>query len=441
MQEYAMYADSISAGSMDGLDSMDAISSEQFFVPSLQTLESLAAFAVKPNSTGKNNKAKNFVVSAENDNGSVTSNSNNHKRKKTKKELEREKYELDESGKPKRGRKLAQDEPVSRRLAQNRVAQRAFRERKVNQVKTLETRVAELEDMLAAATSVGAAPSTTVSATAPAVDPKFAKEIASLKALVADLEERNVKLEAEAQQLRQMVFTFNPQQQQQQPQQNQQLSPFSNTTPFLSISPDTASFPYLATSTASMNDFMATAFSFDSLLASSPSTVAPPTIRSTSNMTEIQDILFDNSMFDTILSSSPFSSNPQQQPQQQPQSPVMLPVESLRLTLALESSTSDSFVPRGVAAIVSALKVIPSLLNQQRVIEELGTQMADYVAQFNISGTGNPSIYTTKLKELKARILAACGSNGKDAQTVAEIFRVAKEAFAMFCQDRMLSIK
>ena len=43
------------------------------------------------------------------------------------------------------GRKPIVDEPTTKRKAQNRQAQRAFRERKENHVKTLETRVAELE--------------------------------------------------------------------------------------------------------------------------------------------------------------------------------------------------------------------------------------------------------------------------------------------------------
>lgn len=43
------------------------------------------------------------------------------------------------------GRKPIADEPTTKRKAQNRQAQRAFRERKENHVKTLETRVAELE--------------------------------------------------------------------------------------------------------------------------------------------------------------------------------------------------------------------------------------------------------------------------------------------------------
>ncbi|KAJ3100489.1 hypothetical protein HK100_004700 [Physocladia obscura] len=282
------YTDIINTGSMDGFDSMDAIGSEQFFVPSLQALESLAAFAVRPNKTEKINKGKIFVVSAETDDSSVAINDSNgnNKRKKTKKELEREKYEF-ESGKPKRGRKLAQDEPVSRRLAQNRAAQRTFRERKVNQVKTLETRVAELEGLLATAISAASI----VVATAPAVDRSLANEIVTLKALVVDLEERNNKLEAEAQQLRQMVFAFNPQRQQQLQQQHKQ-----HLSPFLAISPSAGSFPFLVTSTTSINDFMVTAFSFDSLLAPSPSTIAPPT--ATSNATENQNILFD-----TIVSS------------------------------------------------------------------------------------------------------------------------------------------
>ncbi|KAJ3100488.1 hypothetical protein HK100_004699 [Physocladia obscura] len=64
--------------------------------------------------------------------------------------------------------------------------------------------------------------------------------------------------------------------------------------------------------------------------------------------------------------------------------------------------------------------------------------MAEYGVQFDSCGTSNP---VPKLKELKTLVLAACESSSEDAQTVSEIFRVAKWAFAMFCQDKMLSIK
>ena len=56
------------------------------------------------------------------------------------------------SGEPaerkKPGRKPAVDEPKSKRTAQNRAAQRAYRERKEKYAKELETRVAELEQQL-----------------------------------------------------------------------------------------------------------------------------------------------------------------------------------------------------------------------------------------------------------------------------------------------------
>ncbi|CCG82251.1 putative BZIP transcription factor [Taphrina deformans PYCC 5710] len=61
-------------------------------------------------------------------------------------ESESKRQELgQDSGKKKPGRKPILEEPTTKRKAQNRAAQRAFRERKENHVKELETRVAELE--------------------------------------------------------------------------------------------------------------------------------------------------------------------------------------------------------------------------------------------------------------------------------------------------------
>ncbi|KAJ3351373.1 DNA-binding transcription factor yap1 [Entophlyctis luteolus] len=55
-----------------------------------------------------------------------------------------------EKQRSKAGRKLASDEPVSKRLAQSREAQRAFRERRANHVRDLESKVSELTKIVEA---------------------------------------------------------------------------------------------------------------------------------------------------------------------------------------------------------------------------------------------------------------------------------------------------
>ncbi|ORY41668.1 hypothetical protein BCR33DRAFT_337503 [Rhizoclosmatium globosum] len=112
------------------LSEQDTHTMDAFFVPSLQTLQSLSSFAVAaPPPLQSQNPAKRSSKrsASQSDAASLAAN------------------QLDQE-KPKRGRKLAPlpEEPENKRLAQNRIAQRAFRERKVNHVKDLETKVAEL---------------------------------------------------------------------------------------------------------------------------------------------------------------------------------------------------------------------------------------------------------------------------------------------------------
>ncbi|KAG0369148.1 hypothetical protein BC939DRAFT_499869 [Gamsiella multidivaricata] len=89
-------------------------------------------------------------------------------------------------GKPapkKAGRKPLTTEPTNKRKAQNRAAQRAFRERKERYVKSLEDRIKELEEM------------------EPKSDSKLAEENMNLKVLVQKLETENYFLKEQS-------FTF-----------------------------------------------------------------------------------------------------------------------------------------------------------------------------------------------------------------------------------------
>ncbi|KAF9116660.1 DNA-binding transcription factor yap1 [Mortierella sp. AM989] len=91
-----------------------------------------------------------------------------------------------QDGKPapkKPGRKLLTTEPANKRKAQNRAAQRAFRERKEHYVKSLEDRIKELEEMQ------------------PKSDSKLSEENLNLKVLVQKLETENYFL-------KEQPFTF-----------------------------------------------------------------------------------------------------------------------------------------------------------------------------------------------------------------------------------------
>ncbi|KAJ3191749.1 DNA-binding transcription factor yap1 [Irineochytrium annulatum] len=96
--------------------------------------------------------------------------------------------------KKKPGRKLAQTEPTNKRTAQNRAAQRAFRERKERYVRDLEARVEELEN----ASKGGAA-------SAPAAPSKDMMEVEHEN---KKLKQRVSELESENSILREMTFSF-----------------------------------------------------------------------------------------------------------------------------------------------------------------------------------------------------------------------------------------
>ncbi|KAJ3377897.1 hypothetical protein HDU84_008108, partial [Entophlyctis sp. JEL0112] len=89
---------------------------------------------------------------------------------------------------PKRVRKLTIDDPVSRRLVQNRVAGRAFRERNAMKMKNLEAQVEELTAAVEAAKSSETA------------------DVFTLKTKIAGLLSRNSALEAETTHLRNIVL-------------------------------------------------------------------------------------------------------------------------------------------------------------------------------------------------------------------------------------------
>ncbi|KAJ3068622.1 hypothetical protein HDU98_008248, partial [Podochytrium sp. JEL0797] len=137
---------------------------QTFFTPSLATLGSFSDFAVGDDGGIEGSK------------GAVKAG-----RRKSTSEGEQ---------KPKRGRKLAPlpEEPVHKRLAQNRIAQRAFRERKVNHLKDLETRVAELTHIVESNASL--------------------KEMAALKDRLSDMAAQQDRLLEENEKLRQMAFSF-----------------------------------------------------------------------------------------------------------------------------------------------------------------------------------------------------------------------------------------
>ncbi|KAJ3110792.1 DNA-binding transcription factor yap1 [Phlyctochytrium bullatum] len=105
----------------------------------------------------------------------------------------------DASQKRKPGRKLAQTVPANKRTAQNRAAQRAFRERKERYLKDLEAKAEEL-DKLRKAMAEGSLPTT---AAAPESGDRdvLMKENKSLKERIAELENENTVL-------REMTFSF-----------------------------------------------------------------------------------------------------------------------------------------------------------------------------------------------------------------------------------------
>ncbi|KAI8837182.1 hypothetical protein BJ741DRAFT_167005 [Chytriomyces cf. hyalinus JEL632] len=96
-------------------------------------------------------------------------------------------------GKAKPGRKIASEEPADKKVAQQRAASRAFRERKANYIKELEDKVAHLTALLSGNAST---PTSDAGASAPqpTQDPLLAQRVAAL--------------EAENTLLRQMTFSF-----------------------------------------------------------------------------------------------------------------------------------------------------------------------------------------------------------------------------------------
>ncbi|KAJ3035814.1 hypothetical protein HDU99_010553, partial [Rhizoclosmatium hyalinum] len=184
---------------------------DAFFVPSLQTLQSLSSFAVAaPPPLQSQNPAKRSSKrsASQSDAASLAAN------------------QLDQE-KPKRGRKLAPlpEEPENKRLAQNRIAQRAFRERKVNHVKDLETKVAELTAIVEGNTLMASA-----------------LELSTLKKRVEALEEENESLRSENNQLRQMSFSFDPSQMELSPVEGMDLSADMFTSPLLPTPTTTSTF-------------------------------------------------------------------------------------------------------------------------------------------------------------------------------------------------------
>ncbi|KAJ3242990.1 hypothetical protein HDU78_000943 [Chytriomyces hyalinus] len=96
-------------------------------------------------------------------------------------------------GKAKPGRKIASEEPADKKVAQQRAASRAFRERKANYIKELEEKVAHLTALLSGNASTPTSDAG-ASATQPTQDPLLAQRVAAL--------------EAENTLLRQMTFSF-----------------------------------------------------------------------------------------------------------------------------------------------------------------------------------------------------------------------------------------
>ncbi|KAI8847250.1 hypothetical protein BC829DRAFT_248624 [Chytridium lagenaria] len=89
--------------------------------------------------------------------------------------------------KRKPGRKLAQTVPTNKRTAQNRAAQRAFRERKERYLKDLEAKAEELETLRKAMAS-GVAPTVTTDADAGPNQDALMAENQNLRERVAELE-------------------------------------------------------------------------------------------------------------------------------------------------------------------------------------------------------------------------------------------------------------
>ncbi|KAJ3208892.1 hypothetical protein HDU67_006494 [Dinochytrium kinnereticum] len=113
----------------------------------------------------------------------------------------------DEEGGPpqkrKPGRKLAQTTPANKRTAQNRAAQRAFRERKERYLKDLEAKAEELEALRKAMASGGMIPAPAAGSAA-----THSPEKDILMAENRSLKNRISELESENSVLREMTFTF-----------------------------------------------------------------------------------------------------------------------------------------------------------------------------------------------------------------------------------------
>ncbi|KAJ3343816.1 hypothetical protein HDU83_005519 [Entophlyctis luteolus] len=271
-----------------------AAQEQQFFTPSLQTIEALqTAYAIAPSEhpsdigKGKNNNNNKRKIAKGKLEGDVTFTVKpppaSTKKSKASKVAEETPHivspdkddEMDGDAKPKRGRKLAMDDPVSRRLAQNRVAGRAFRERNAMKMKNLEAKVEELTAALEAANSPDAA------------------DVAALKSTIAELQSRNSALEAEVAQLRKLVF--NP-------------APVESSSTLLEESPAFGAFPP-ATAPVTTPDFMSifNLFESPSSATNSASLNTPQSALSITptgiNTAFVQDFLFDDAMLSTLFPS------------------------------------------------------------------------------------------------------------------------------------------
>ncbi|KAI9349675.1 hypothetical protein BDR26DRAFT_915367 [Obelidium mucronatum] len=364
----------------------------EFFTPSLLDLSTLAAFPVADAAAAA---AKKGAANAK------------RREAPADKDLEKDK--------PKRGRKLAPlpEEPENKRLAQNRIAQRAFRERKVNHVKELETKVAELTAIIEGSEQMASV-----------------LQVAELKQKVKELEERNKQLVEENQQLRQMTFSFDPKQAELSPVEEMDASNSLFMTPSsLNSFGTNADFANLmmpsisptAASIANVNDassFLEPTSQFqqqpispstNTIPTTTTSATTPPsvldfmsllnfdTFRNTPPAPGMDAFLFDDmelesllmapqSNFAPVVPPPPVTTAPAVVSNLPPTKPVM-PLENLKNCMSHKASISPDSMTLQFGCVSKALTSVPALSEKCELVDELCNLFVDFTTECDVKET------------------------------------------------------
>ncbi|KAJ3021929.1 UNVERIFIED_CONTAM: hypothetical protein HDU68_009398 [Siphonaria sp. JEL0065] len=395
-----------------------------FYTPSLSELTTLSSFSVEAQSTEAAKAAKAAKAK------SKRSHSANDKDKDFGKD-----FEKDELDKPKRGRKLAPlpVEPENKRLAQNRIAQRAFRERKVNHVKDLETKVAELTQIIQGSKQL-----------APLL------EVADLKQKVQELEDRNAALVAENNQLRQMTFSFDPKLQTQlSPVES--VDPISNSLFLNSTLPqqDFASLMAPAPSIPQTNNGFSTIQSINTAntingintmrtdLTAAPSVLDfmsllnYDTFRNTPPAPGLDAFLFDDMELESLLMTPASSFVPSAAPVSAPTlasttnitttinatktatlPTTLMPLENLKNCMAHKAQLSPDSMTLQFGCVSKALSSVPPLQQNCELVDELCNLFVDFTTECD--AREERLSCPKELVEMKEKVLMVAGDGFKE---------------------------